>query len=106
MLKLEIISSSSSSCPVVMIVPWAIHGGFDTALMIAELWSEDPLNVLGPVFAFIVYVCGIVYARYLYIETDAMLPPADKTIHDMLLSSNVRLESNFAVVSVLLLNFS
>lgn len=71
-----------------MIIPWAIHGGFDTSLMVAELWGEDPLSVMGPIFAFLVYVCGIIYARYLYIETDAMLPPADKTIHDMLLSSN------------------
>lgn len=72
-----------------MIVPWAVHGGFDTALMVAELWAESPVAFLGPLVAFFVYVCGIVYARYLYIETDAMLPPADKSIHDMLLSSNV-----------------
>lgn len=72
----------------IMIIPWAIHGGFDTSLMVAELWGEDPLSILGPIFAFLVYICGIIYARYLYIETDAMLPPADKTIHDMLLSSN------------------
>ena len=73
----------------VFIVSWAIHAGFDTSLMVAELWGEDPLTILGPIFAFIIYICGIIYSRYLYIETDALLPPADKSIHDMLLSSNV-----------------
>jgi hypothetical protein len=65
------------------------HGGFDTSLMVSGLWATSPLSILGPIFAFIIYVCAMVYARYLYIETDSLLPPGDKSIHDMLLSSNV-----------------
>lgn len=73
----------------IMIVPWILHGSYDSVLMLGESDGNPVLGIISFATALAIYIAGLIYARFHYIEIDAALPKPRHTIHELLATSNV-----------------
>jgi RsiW-degrading membrane proteinase PrsW (M82 family) len=73
---------------LVIFVPWLIHSGFDTCLMLGQNNRALTQNI-AVLASYCIYTSGLIYARLQYLELEYIFQSPTKSIQDLLVNSEV-----------------